>query len=562
MVYRLGNTFTVLYVVFGLLSFGIAAVAARHRSKRTAISLAVMMVGTGIWAIADGFRIAAPTATHVLFWNKVAYVGIVTVPPAFFTFVLSLTNRERWLKRPYIVGMVVISGATLLIVLTNPANLWRAGETITLHTQPPVLEEHRGPLWYGWAAYVYGFATLMLYFLLQELVENGRSHTHRMQIGLVLIGSTFGAGIVLLFILDVVAFDPSAISFVPLGVAYAIAMFRYRLLDVTPIARDVVLANMNSGVLVLDREGTVVDANRRAKQILDDTSLQGQDLETIVPEDVDFEGLFEGTREIQTTVETTVDGDRRTFDVTFSPVYGSMDSYLGRVVIFTDVTDRRRQAERLKRKTERLRRQNERLDEFASTVSHDLRNPLQIVSASLELARSNEDFEEIERAQRSVDRMEAIIDDLLALAQASEDVEPDGCIDLEQLAIEARQHVPTDRGRVNVQSPLPSVEADPTRLQQVFENLIRNAFEHNDSAVSVTIGQLSGNPVSGIYVEDDGRGIPGAEHETVFEHGYSTSDDGTGFGLSIVRDVVEAHGWSVGVTDSEDGGARFEIRFE
>jgi signal transduction histidine kinase len=73
--------------------------------------------------------------------------------------------------------------------------------------------------------------------------------------------------------------------------------------------------------------------------------------------------------------------------------------------------------------------------------------------------------------------------------------------------------------------------------------------------VTVEIGPLE----DGFYIADDGRGIPESEREAVFEYGYSTADDGTGFGLSIVREIAESHGWTVSVTGSEAGGARFEI---
>ena len=72
----------------------------------------------------------------------------------------------------------------------------------------------------------------------------------------------------------------------------------------------------------------------------------------------------------------------------------------------------------------------------------------------------------------------------------------------------------------------------------------------------VTVGDLE----DGFYVADNGPGIPAEHRETVFEPGYSTRDDGTGFGLAIVQDVADAHDWTVRVTESEMGGTRFEIR--
>ena len=92
----------------------------------------------------------------------------------------------------------------------------------------------------------------------------------------------------------------------------------------------------------------------------------------------------------------------------------------------------------------------------------------------------------------------------------------------------------------------------------MLENLLRNSLEHGGETVTVTIGDID----RGFYVEDDGPGIPPEERDRVFDAGYSTNSEGTGFGLSIVSDVAEAHGWNVTVTEGRSGGARFEITTE
>jgi signal transduction histidine kinase len=100
-----------------------------------------------------------------------------------------------------------------------------------------------------------------------------------------------------------------------------------------------------------------------------------------------------------------------------------------------------------------------------------------------------------------------------------------------------------------------TIEADRTRLQQLLENVFRNAVEHGGDAPTVRIGDLD----DGFYVADDGPGIPEDEQQTVFERGYSTTPEGTGFGLAIVAEIAHAHDWDVVVTDSASGGARFEF---
>jgi signal transduction histidine kinase len=100
-----------------------------------------------------------------------------------------------------------------------------------------------------------------------------------------------------------------------------------------------------------------------------------------------------------------------------------------------------------------------------------------------------------------------------------------------------------------------TVEADRSRLAQLLENLLRNAVEHGGDDVEIRIGDLS----DGLFIADDGPGVPADERDAVFEWGYSTRKDGTGFGLSIVKTVAETHGWTITVTESAEGGARFEL---
>jgi len=207
--------------------------------------------------------------------------------------------------------------------------------------------------------------------------------------------------------------------------------------------------------------------------------------------------------------------------------------------------------ERTERERE-LERQNKRLEEFASVVSHDLRNPLNVASGRLELLEEEYESNHIGAIERAHDRMESLIEDLLALARENEDeTKP---VALAPLCGSCWRNVETETATLRVETDR-VVRADEGRLKQLFENLVRNAVEHGGEGVTVTVGELDG----GFHVADDGPGIPPEERDSVFEAGYSTATDGTGFGLSIIRDVAETHDWDVDLAESDDGGARFEF---
>ncbi len=264
----------------------------------------------------------------------------------------------------------------------------------------------------------------------------------------------------------------------------------------------------------------------------------------------EWAALAEGaTRFRSETVARTLSGERREEVLELFVPAENADDYSRVYVTGTDITER-------KERERRIRRQNERLDEFTSVVSHDLRNPLNIAVSRLELASGECDSPHLDGVAAAHDRMERLIDDLLTFARAGSealDVEP---VALPRLLNACWGGLPTDGASLAVGTDR-TIRADRDRLRQLFENLLTNAVEHAGPDVSITVGDLGDG--GGFYVADDGPGIDPEDRETVFEAGHSTAGTGTGFGLGIVAEVAEAHGWDVAVTDAAGGGARFEV---
>ena len=257
----------------------------------------------------------------------------------------------------------------------------------------------------------------------------------------------------------------------------------------------------------------------------------------------------------ETVVVETATGERRYVETNVRPL--TVDDRRSVALVMRDVTERRE-----RKRT--LERQNERLEEFASIVSHDLRNPLQVLAGRLQAIdaerESDRDValdEHVPSMHRSVDRMRTLVDDLLTLAQQGETVSDPEPVSLAAVAGEAWSTTDAPDADLGIRTARP-VLGDGSRIQQLFENLFRNAVDHGDPDVSVVVDDLPG--VEGFFVADDGPGIPEDERDAVLEMGYTSSDDGTGIGLGVVTQVAEAHGWDVSLVESESGGARFEFR--
>lgn len=121
--------------------------------------------------------------------------------------------------------------------------------------------------------------------------------------------------------------------------------------------------------------------------------------------------------------------------------------------------------------------------------------------------------------------------------------------------MEAWRNVATQEASLSVDADL-TVGANRGRLLQLFDNCFRNAVQHGGPTVAVTVGELD----DGFYIADDGPGVPEEDRQEIFQAGFTTHDDRTGYGLNLVGDIIEAHGWRVSIAESESRGARFEIR--
>lgn len=212
--------------------------------------------------------------------------------------------------------------------------------------------------------------------------------------------------------------------------------------------------------------------------------------------------------------------------------------------------------ERTKIRNQELQKQTEQLEEFATIVSHDLRNPHNVAVGRLRLAREEYESEHLDVIAKALDRMDNIIDDTLTLAKQGQAVGKIEPVELEAIAESSWEMVHTDEANLTI-TEVGRVKADPDKLQHVLENLFRNAIEHGSPTVSIRIGRLEGK--AGFYIEDDGPGVPKEQRESIFKPGKTTQSEQTGFGLTIVKRTVEAHGWEIRVTEGNGGGARFEI---
>ncbi len=324
--------------------------------------------------------------------------------------------------------------------------------------------------------------------------------------------------------------------------------------SVGTVPLDVLPLHSSTLLTVLDADGTIQYESPAIERIFGyhPRELLGESVANYFhPEDREdvlsaFSAVVSGDQETVESVEYR-HGHAEGGYVWVESVAASNPTPAGNFVVNTrDMTERRN-------REQRLRAANERLEDFARVLSHDLRSPLNVAQGRLDLVAEACPSEHLESARTSLDRMEALIDELLDVAQVGDRALPSTQLQLCAVAEDVWAGLDPGPAELRCRADL-TVKANERHLRQLLVNLFQNALEHGGEDVEVIIGAMP----TGFYVQDDGEGFPLDAGEDLFEMGYSP-EGGTGLGLGIVRQIARGHGWRVSGKDAPGGGARVEI---
>jgi light-regulated signal transduction histidine kinase (bacteriophytochrome) len=262
-------------------------------------------------------------------------------------------------------------------------------------------------------------------------------------------------------------------------------------------------------------------------------------------------------------------------DLVMSPLTddeGNTTHFLGMQL---DITDRIKAEEKLKAKTAELQQSNRELEQFTYAASHDLQEPLRMISSYLQLIRKR--YEQVfdasgktflNYATEGAERMQGLIYDLLALSKVTASTDTFKTIDLAKAVGQADFNLKLlidETGAVIETAGLPTVKADPIQMAQLFQNLIGNAIKYRRPGVppyiSVTSKRDDDHYV--ISVADNGIGIEKQNFDRIFMifHRLHTRSEyaGSGVGLAICARILERHGGKIWVESSKGEGSTFKF---
>ncbi|MEW5956748.1 MAG: histidine kinase N-terminal 7TM domain-containing protein [Chloroflexota bacterium] len=312
----------------------------RRRSVPGARSLALAMLFTIPWAVGAALELAAVDVPTQIFWVKFQAVWMLPAGTAVFCFVLEYANLAHWLTRRTLILLAIPPLLGLLLIVTNEAHHWL---WLDFPFEGQVHPVHGAVMWillgYSYLlAAVQGIALLWLFV---------RSPQHRWPVGLILSSRLL---VLIAFRLDVADQNPLApldltiLALTITSAMYALALFRFHMLDLIPVARETVIEQMQEGMLVLNAQQRIVDLNPAAEKILGvpAAAARGQHVPEILPTCPDLRARLDDPGATQSEISLGTGPTARHFALHLSPLKDRRGLLIGCLILLHDVTAPRR----------------------------------------------------------------------------------------------------------------------------------------------------------------------------------------------------------------------------
>ncbi len=517
-----------------------------------------------LWAFSYALELAMGSYELTMFFKMVKYIAIVNVPIFWTTVALHYAGKEDWVKRRNLILIMIPAYTILLAIWANPLHhlfypdptpFWM-GPFMTVKTE-------LGPLFWVHTAYAYSLVAVGFTVLLRMIITSRRMFSKQTLILLLAaLLPSIGNAIYVIggyqpFPID---YDLTPLLFMASSLAFWWAIFRYKFLDVVPIARETVFENISDAIFVLDRENRVVDFNDAAEELFNNKiiSYSGSDIVGVKAGNVfserknileEYGKRKEGQSEIQLE---GADGNEYYYDLRITPIYDNQNRFTGRVIILRDITARKEAEER---------------EEFLhSILRHDLGNKLQVIDGYLELVKEKDiggqEERFLENALEGTSQGIELIENIRTLNKIDieEDLRP---IDLKSVidtSLKRHEDLAREKGfEVENEIDQEVKVMAGSLLRELFSNLVENTYTHSEGSL-MRVSLREGKNGLKVTIEDDGKGIPDDLKETLTEKGEKgETSTGSGLGMYLVNEIAKSYEGKLKILDSELGGARFDV---
>jgi PAS domain S-box-containing protein len=537
------------------------------------------------WSLGYVLELGSVDLSAKIFWGKVQYVGIALVPVAWLVFALKFTDQEKWLTRRKLSLLTILPLVTLLLMWTTERHglMWRQVR-MDFSGPFPALDISYGS-WF-WVHVTFSYLMLLLgsYFLISLWLRS--PHLYRLQSGALLLGAMapwIGNGLYIFRLLPVPNLDLTPFAFAISGLTMGWSLFRFRLFDIVPVARRVIVDNMGDGVIVLDLQNRIVDLNPAAQRIIHASSTEaigrtGTQVLSYWPHLINhYRNIINGRAEVVLGTEE----NQRYFDMRVSPLYDRHQNLSGRLIVLRDITELKQTEKALAEAHEQAVEASRLKSELLARVSHELRTPLGVVMGFAELLEMGlhgtlnaGQAELTTQIIENTQYLSNLVDELLDQARLEA-----GKIELvmapfnvAELMVEVQSKMEIlarAKGLIftsHIAEDMPELLlGDRYRLRQILSNLVNNAIKFTDAG-KVCVCFYRPSPTDwAIKVVDTGPGIPPEAQEHIFETfrqvdgSMTRRHSGIGIGLSMVKQLALLMGGRITLESEPGQGSAFTV---
>jgi signal transduction histidine kinase len=542
-----------------------------------------MMLSNAIWSLGYGFELASSSLSQIKFFINIEYLGITTLPLNWFLFCLQLAGKDSWYKKPLNISMLLfVTLLTIILVWTNDYHhLQYRSLSLDYSAGFPMVLIEPG-IWYRiFTVYFYLLLGLGSYLILVKFRE--ADPIYRRQNYTIFFAALIPWMVNLAYLLGIRPLenlDLTPFAFIVAIFLIAIAIYRFKLFDILPVAREKVLDLIQDGYLVLDGQNRVIDYNLAFKKYLPDdkkNKIIGTQIEALFPRQnqlVDFLKNHTSGK-----IELKVQTNEGSFDLEADIMYLNENQLNNEatVIKLQDLTVIREEALRSKLQTEELKKLNQLKDKIFSIIAHDLRGPLVNLSEVLKMITTDmitvDEFKALSpKLSRDILYTTDLLENILHWSRSQ--LKGYGInktfFELRNMILnEVNYHLPSAAIKhINIVHdvfPGMTVYADMLMIQIVVRNILNNSIKFCNEGCEITISAAyKGNHIMMVCIEDNGKGMSPEVLNMLFT-GTSVStrgtmnEKGTGLGLVICKDFMERNNGKV-VVESEPGkGTRFYL---
>lgn len=550
----------------------------KKRKKKGAIFLSVWTLAAAIWSFTYAFEYSATDVLLKIFWSKLSYFGIVFCPISFFFFTLAFSSGSRFLTKKYIVTIYSIAALFILIVLTNDYHHlhWK---TVSIYPHINTTKYEYGPVF--WLFYVYTYLFLVIGFVNLFLLYFKFPERYKSQVGIFILAFIFPIAGNISYVSKlnpIPGFDWTPFGFMIAAILLSINIFRFKVFDLVPFARNKLFDMMPDAVMVLDNEDRIADLNpiMAAELGKKEKELIGRNWQDVLPEWKSYADPEKREKINQLELSIEKDNKIRHFSFQSTPLFDNRGNFTGKLLNFRDVTDHKNVEIKIHDAYEQLKAEiveKEKLivdlDAFAHTVAHDLKNMIGAIITSSGLLKSSIEDGDTDEINEILDLIEFssrktlhTTQELLLLASVRQQEIKTSMLDMCHLVDEAifRNYSLVQERKPTFIKPdtcLPAKGYGPW-IEEVWTNYISNAIKYGGTPPVIEFGsEYIENNMIKFWVKDNGDGISMVQQEMLFSKFTRLENlkiEGHGLGLSIVKRIIEKLGGTVGLESSAKPG--------